>query len=131
MTISLTTVAMNARLAGLRDLIDAGSGTAAILLLSGARPATGATYAGSILVRIDLPNPCGSVADGALTLTVGDWGNVLASGDIAWARIVSRDGIVIADLGVGLSGSGADIEINSLTVFAGGLIAITAAILRE
>lgn len=130
--IELALAVKHARLAALRDRIDAGSaGDAEIRLYAGARPAFGGAPAGAMLVSVSLPVPCGTIANGALTLDVANWVNVAASGDIVWGRIFDRDGVVVADLGVGLTGSGQAIEINTLTVFAGGLLAIISAVLRE
>lgn len=129
--IDLTIAAKNARLQALADYIDAGTGTAAILVLSGDRPPVGSAYTGTLLVTVPLPVPCGIPAGGELMLNVPEWVNASGTGTASWARIVTADGLSVADMGVGLTGSGADVEINTLYVFAGGLFSLTAAILRE
>ena len=129
--ILLTIQAKNARLAGLRDAIDTGGGTAHLRLYAGPQPPLGQPPGGGHLVSISLPAPCGTVANGELALSVPSWVVVSASGTLAWGRITSRAGEVIADLTVGVTGSGQAIECNSLAVAAGGLLAITNAVLRE
>lgn len=130
--IALMPAVMDARSAAMRDRIDAGTGTSAILIYSGLRPeTTGNPTTGTMLVQVDLPYPCGAVAGGELQLDTPAWVNVLATGDCAWARVVDRDGTAILDMDVGLTGSGADMEVNTLTVYAGGLLGIVAAVLRE
>lgn len=130
--IELMPAVKDARSEALRAAIDQGTGTAGILLYSGARPSvTGDPATGVVLVVVDLPAPCGSVVDGALTLNAPAWVNVLATGTCSWARIVDRNGNPVADMDVGLTGSGADIELNALDVYAGGLLGVTSAVLRE
>lgn len=131
MSIALTNTAKNARLAGLRDQIDNGSGTAAINLYAGARPALDGAPAGALLVSVPLPVPCGTVAGGVLTLSTPSSTVVAASGTIAWARLVDRSGATLADMDCGITGSGADVELNTLDVISGGLLAVTNGQLRE
>lgn len=129
--ITLTSPAKGARLTGLRDYLASGAGTARLTLYAAPQPPLGDPPGGPDLVRIDLDDAIGSVSGDTLTLAVPSLVNVAAGGTISWGRLTGRDGQHAADLTAGLTGSGQAIELNTLTVYAGGLLAITSAILRE
>lgn len=130
--IFLATIAKTARLNGLKSAISgSGTGTAQIRLYSGTMPADFGAPQGQPLVTINLDASVGTVSGDTLTLDVPPSVTVSASGVIGWGRIISKDGDTIADMTVGMTGSGQAIEVNSLTVYAGGLLSIASAQLRE
>ena len=113
------------------DKLDAATTAGYLLLYSAAQPAAGAAITDQILLAdIELAKPCGTVASGVLTLDcpVAD-DNVPASGTLIWGRLYDGDSNWIADGDVGLEGSGAMIELNSVTSYQGGIVRITAAVL--
>lgn len=86
----------------------------------------------TMLARINLALPCGAIADGILTLTTPlEDSNVAASGTLAWGRLLDGSGTWVADFDIGLTGSGATLEIStsSLIVYQGGILRINYATL--
>jgi hypothetical protein len=54
-----------------------------------------------------------------------------ATGEMAWARIADSNGAWVADANVGITGSGAALEFNTLNVYAGGIVRLTAGQITE
>jgi len=100
-------------------------------LYSGPQPAAGDPITSEILLAdIALEIPCGSVANGILTLNspIED-SNLPDSGTIIWGRLVDGNDAWIADLDVGAQGSAAALELAGIIVYQGGIVRITAAAL--
>jgi hypothetical protein len=106
------------------DAIDAGAGAATLKLYTGPRPATGAAISGETLLgTMTFTDPAGTVTTGVLTFdTIAGETNAPDNGVVAWARINDSNGAFVVDLDVGITGSGADIEINNINIVAGGTI---------
>ena len=121
MTLSVRLSAKTARLTALRDDIDAGSGTAQLILYDGPRPTAGG-QATNALVVVDLPVPCGTIQGNILTLGLPDSTNAVGDGDITWARITGRDGNWVIDMDAGDDPTTADLYISPATVSTGGII---------
>ena len=104
--------------------LDAGK----IELYTADRPANADTAISTqiLLVTFDLANPSGSVSNGVFTGTLPEAALVAESGTPAWGRILDTDDVVIGDCDVGLSGSGAFMEIDNLSLVEGGYCAVTA-----
>ena len=100
-------------------------------LYSGPQPGAGDPITTeTLLADIELEFPCGVVANGVLTLaTPVEDSNLPDSGTIAWGRLVDGNDIWIADLDVGVEGSGAAVELAGIIVYQGGIVRITAAAL--
>ena len=109
-----------ARLTALRDAIDAGTGTAQLILYDGTRPAAGGPGT-NVLAAADLPVPCGTVSGNVLTLALPDSINAAADGTVTWFRITDRDGNWVID-GDAADDPAADLKIFPDTVYTGGII---------
>jgi hypothetical protein len=132
MSTQYVTSVKTARMEAVRSKINTGTGTSCVKIYTSPRPATGGTPTGAtILASLDLPADCGSVADGVLTLTLPASSTVLATGDHNWARVFDRDGGIVADMGTGLTGGGADMEIPVATLYSGATLKPTAGYLRD
>ena len=91
-----------------------------------------ALMAGCLLITLPLAYPCAqSVNGGVLTLKAIAEAMVSGNGTISWGRFSNRDGGFVADLDVGLTGSGADLEIPLLEVYQGAYIRINTATVTE
>jgi hypothetical protein len=132
MTIGLTVKHANARQAGSRADLDTGVGNAAVRIYGGVRPASPADVPTSVmLVQIGLTKPCGTVADGLLTLTQLADGLIAETGVPTWARFVDGDGATCFDCDAG-AGSGAwevQLPATQTTLYAGGDARIVSAVL--
>lgn len=80
----------------------------------------------TLLVTFTLADPSGSVSNGVLTGTLPEAALVMATGTPTWGRLLDTDEVVIGDCDVGLSGSGAFVEIDNLSLVEGGYCAMTA-----
>ena len=76
----------------------------------------------TLLATVPLDDPAGSATDGVWTSTVLDAVMIDASGDAAFARAYDDADAVIGDLDVGAIGSGAAIEIDDVSLAAGGYL---------
>lgn len=114
-----------ARMAAVRDLIDAGSGAGRLEICS-------AAYA-SILATVTLGDPSGTIGGaGVLTLSGFPRSDTSAdnSGTAAVARVVDSDGnVVFNGLTVGTSGS--DVNLVTTAVVAGQAIQINSAVITH
>lgn len=135
MAIGLDSTIRNARLTVIKDAVDAGSGAAKFLFYDAPRPATGgAITTQTLLASVALNDPCGTVSAGVLTFDVDPVpadSSANASGDAAWARIVTSADAFVADLSVGTTGSGADIIMNTVGIISGLPVSIISAAITE
>jgi hypothetical protein len=109
-----------ARMAAVRDQIDAGSGPGVLQI--------GSAGMASVLVEITLDDPCGTVTAGVLTLSNFPRSDTSANatGTAAAARIRDSSGNdMITGLTVGLSA--ADVILDSLSITAGQTVTINTA----
>lgn len=118
MAINYSTAIKNARMTTVRDAIDAGSGAGKINIYN-------AAYA-NILVTIELADPSGTIAAGALTLSgMPKSGTGIFAGNAALARILDSDNTVVAD-GLTVGTVGTDIIIDNVNIAVGQNVNITA-----
>ncbi|MNR39247.1 hypothetical protein D3C85_1574410 [compost metagenome] len=114
--------------------IDSGSGTAATFkIYGGTRPAPGAAITDQpLLVTLLFSHPCAQTVTGGV-LTLKPLAEQMATGNGAptWGRFADRDGLFVADLSVGATGSGADLEIPTSELFIGALLRINSASVTE
>lgn len=103
----------------------AGSG-AIIHLYDGTQPANANTAAsGTLLVSMAITGSFGTDSNGTLTLGTVTSGTAVASGTAGYFRITkSDDSTVVMDGSVGTSG--ADMNLNTVTVASGQTVSITA-----
>lgn len=122
MAVIYSTAAKNARLEGVVNTIDAGSGAGVLQI--------GTTGMGTVLASITLADPCGTVSGGVLTFSGFPRSDTSAdaNGTAAAARIRDSNGNdVITGLTVGLVGSGADIIFESVSFNVGEIITLNSA----
>lgn len=122
----------DAALEGRRDYLDLGTGVARILVYANdaARPATGATATGTLLVTIELEKPSGTISGGEFTLAAGDDVLVAASGVALWARVINGNGDIAFDCDVSDTSGSAELQLPSTTLFAGGNTRLASGVLR-
>lgn len=113
----------NAWLTAIANAIDAGSAGGKIKFYDGTRPATGGT-ATTLLGTVTCDTTCGTVSNGVLTFgSLTEDSSADATGTATWARLTDSDDNFVCDCSVGTSG--ADINLNSTSITAGGIIRIT------
>lgn len=114
----------NSRADDTRDLVDA-SGAGILLIYGGVRPITGGAPPGAALVSFTLPTPVAANAvSGVSTWNAIGPQNIAISGGASWFRVEDNIGGFVFDGGVGVTGSGADMELDSVTFTSGRLISI-------
>jgi len=126
MTLSVKTEIRNQWLSDIADNIDDGAGNGVLNIYSGVRPSTGDAATGDLLASLQCSKPCySSISNGVLTFdSFTDDSDTDNTGTATWARITDSDGNFVIDIDVGESGSGADIILNSVSIFAGGILRI-------
>lgn len=122
--ITLSVPVRNTRLAVIGNALDSAVAGGLLRIYCAPRPAMGEVLTQQILlVEIRLPKPCVRSLDNG-KLTFAPMGQALCrrSGTAAWARFADGDEREVADLDVGITGSGAEVELSTLTLFAGGAV---------
>jgi hypothetical protein len=123
MALGVLTSIRTAWVTAIQTAIDAGATGGKIKFYDGTRPATNGT-ATNLLGTVICSTTCGTVSNGVLTFsTFTDDSNAAASGTATWARITDSADTFVCDCSVGTSG--ADINLNSVSITAGGIIRIT------
>lgn len=118
MAVTYTTAVKTARMTAVRDAIDAGSGPGYIEI--------GTTGMASVLATIPLTDPCGSVTNGVLTFTMPHSDTSADNtGTAAAARIRTSNATDIVT-GLTVSTTGADINLDSVSITAGQTVTLTA-----
>jgi hypothetical protein len=130
MALSLSTALRNARL----DAITAAVGSAGVCrIYTGTRPASVATAVGAqvLLAELTLGSPMAPAASGGvLTLdAITQDSAANATGTGAWFRISSSGGTAVIDGDV--AASGADLNLNTVSIVSGGPVAISSFTLTE
>lgn len=133
MSLSYTVAVKNARAQAFTNLIDASATAGSITIYTGTAPSgVGAITNQTALIVIPLQHPCvSSIANGVITLAAISEQMVPVTGKVGWARIKNGDGVAIADITVGLNGSGSDIELPTVDLIQGAYIRITAGQITE
>lgn len=132
MALGLATALRNDRAQRIQNSIDAAGAGAEMIIYSGTRPVTGGAPSGTALVTFTLPFPVAPAAvGGVLTFDAVPAENIAVSGGAAWFRIEDNANAPILDGDVGLTGSGADLELDSVTFVSGRLISIDSFVLTE
>lgn len=128
MTVGMAATLRNNRL----DEITAYAGASALLrIYDGTRPATGGT-ATTLLAELTCNATFAPAASGG-TLTLNSItadSSANATGTATWARIVKSDGTThVLDCSVGTSG--ADINLNTVSIVTGATVSVTSAVFTE
>ncbi len=115
-------------LQGLLDSIDSANPIPGYFdIYSATKPTTpGAAITTQIMIGvIPLSMPCGSIADGVLTLdTPIEEDNSPNTGEINWGRLFNGNNIWLADFDIGEVDSGKILELSNLHSYKGGIIRI-------
>ena len=118
MAVNYATAIKNTRMSAVVTAIDAGSGAGKINVYTSG-------YA-NLIVSIALADPCGTVANGALTFSgMPKTGTGAYAGNAAIARIVDSDNNVVLE-GLTVGTSGTDIIIDNVNIAVGQTVNITA-----
>lgn len=130
MTVGFVTALRNARLDAITAKMDAGSGPGKLRIYDGARPATGGA-ATTLLAELTLSDPSApAAAAGVLTLNaITSDASADNTGTATWGRIVDSDNNFVMDCSVGTSGT--DIILNTASIVAAAVVAITSAVFTE
>lgn len=104
-----------------------------IRIYDGTRPATADTAIGAQvnLVTFEIADPSGTVTSGVFTGANPAVALVAETGTAAWARIVDASAGTICDADVGVTNSGAVVELDNLSLVEGGYCTITSFVLTE
>lgn len=131
--IALNPAVRDAMLQVVADAIDAGSPSPGLIRIydgTAPDPPGSDVTTQTLLAELTCSIPCGTVANGVLTLAaIAEEDNAPATGTASWARIVDGAGAWVADLDVGVAGSGAAIVLNAVEIYQGGIVRITQATL--
>jgi len=132
MATRISTAAAAGAADGVVDLLDGGAGAGYIEIRTGAQPATVATTAsGTLLGTLTLTDPAFGAATtaspsvataSAITSdTAAD-----ATGTAGWFRGYDSDGVAVIDGNITATAGGGDMEIDDVSIVAGGNIAVSA-----
>lgn len=128
MALSLNESIRNAHLNSIRDHIDAGTGNGVIRIYAGTQPSPGGT-ATQLLGTCTFSKPSApDAANGTITfadIAEDEFADI--DGEATWARFEDSDGNWVADLDVGVTGSGAGVEMNTTTIVKDGPIRVNTA----
>lgn len=137
--ISMAASALTAvQIAATLSRLDQGAGTVQIRVYATTPPASPGSHTDTPMATVVLPKPCGTITDGALTLTAGDAALVLLGGFPRWAELVAGDGSVLhlgdvtdADGDGFYKAAGADTPSGETSPYylAGGLLSLGAVVL--
>jgi len=122
----LPTASRNAMADALVDLIDGGTGAGTIQIRSGSRPSSANDAAtGTLLATLTFTDPAfGAAATGTATASsITSDTSADNTGTATWARILDSDDNTIMDCSVGTSG--AEINLDSVSITAGGTVAVS------
>lgn len=85
---------------------------------------TGATTQ-TLLVTFEAPDPAGTVTNGVFTGAAIAQAMIVATGTPVWARLYDSADVPIGNVDVGLTGSGAFLQLDSLSLVEGGYCSVT------
>lgn len=127
MTTTLATSARNAAADAVVDLFDAGAGAGTVEIRSGTKPANPNTAPsdGALLATLTLSDPAfGSAVNGTATANaITSDSSADATGTASWFRGQDSNGNAVLDGSVGTSGQ--DMNLNTTSIVAGAIVAIT------
>lgn len=129
MAIGISTASRNAAVTAVAALTDADVGAGAIMIRTGAAPATADDpAAGTLLVTIPLNDPAfGGAVAGVATLDVTPVPSAagVAAGTAGYFRLADNSGDVVLQGSVTVTGGGGDLEVNTTSIGIGTLVEIT------
>jgi hypothetical protein len=129
MTSRISASARNATVNAITALLDAGPAAGTIKVYTGSQPATADTAAtGTLLGTLTLTDPAfGAASAGSATAAAitGDT-SADATGTAGWFRALDSTGAAVLDGSITATGGGGDLQLNSVSIVAGGTINVTA-----
>ncbi|MES2323278.1 MAG: hypothetical protein V4633_13520 [Pseudomonadota bacterium] len=130
MTVGLVTAARNAHVDDINTRINAGAGAGLLRVYDGSRPATGGA-ATTLLAELTFTDPAAAAAaSGVLTFSaITADASANATGTATWCRAVDSTGAFVLDGSVGTSG--ADYNLNTVSITAGVQVSCTSATLTD
>lgn len=130
MTLGLATGLRNNRLDEIKTSLDAGGAAGFLRVYDGTRPATGGA-ATTLLAELTFSYPsAGAASGGTLTLSaITADASANATGTATWCRMVTSAGVFVLDGSV--STSGADYNLNTVSITIGTQVSCTSAVLTE
>lgn len=132
MALSYSVPLRNTMIQNVQTDLDAQSTPGVLNIYSGTRPATGGALSGNtLLATVTFSKPSAPAAsNGVLTFNaIAADNSAAATGTATWARATDGAGNFVFDANVGTSGS--DINLNSTSITAGGIVSITSATITE
>lgn len=127
MTVRLSDDARNAAVDAVADLFDAGAAAGYLEIRSGTQPATVAIAAsGTLLATLTLSDPAFAAATlgDAAANTITEESSANATGTAGWFRVYDSDATAVLDGAVGLSGSGAELILDTVAITAGDTVEV-------
>ncbi|MEM8798867.1 MAG: hypothetical protein AAGF15_02175 [Pseudomonadota bacterium] len=130
-TIHLPLAERQAALNFMLSRVDAGSGSGKLNIYSGTAPSPNAVATGTLLGTFSFSDPAFGNTDGNGTATAGAIADVtwIASGTAGYYRALDSNDVVRWQGDVGVTGSGAELELNNTSVSSGGTGSITSFII--
>lgn len=128
MATRIPTAARNAAANAIVDLLDAGSGAGIIRIYTGSQPASANDAAsGTLLGTLTLTDPAfGNAATGVATASaITSDTSADATGTAGWFRALDSDAATVIDGSITATGGGGDLTLDSVSIVAGGTIAVT------
>lgn len=117
----------NSRLDLITALIDAGATGGVITFYAGARPATGGTATTILAELVMSATSFPAAAAGAMTANaITNDAAANNTGTATWFRIEDSNGLFVMDGDIGVTGSGKDMEVNTVDVVTGVEVSVTA-----
>jgi hypothetical protein len=113
--------------------IDADAGAGTLKFYTATQPAGPDTAITSqtLLGTATLSDPAGSVSGRVLTFdAITSDSAADATGTCTWARLLDNSGDAIADFTVTATGGGGDIQMNTVSIVAGGPIAVSSGVIN-
>lgn len=124
-----TTTLQNDMALALADAIDAGGANAIIHIYTTPIPATNASASGTLLATLTMSDPAFSVTAAVLTANPITPASAVGTGSAAYFRIESNGTDNVLTGNIGLVASGADLELNTLSILPGVQIDINSLVL--
>ena len=126
-----STTVRNNRLQQIANAADGGTGAATLTFYDGTQPATGGAATNALAV-VTMADPAfAAPSGGSMSANAIATANITASGTATWARLADSAGTFVADFSVGATGSGADIELDNISLVAGGTIDVSSFTITE
>ena len=132
MAICYTDTTRNNRLTQVSNAIDAGATGGNIRIYNGTRPACGGTPTTLLSELTFSTTSFGAPAAGVITANaITDDASADSTGTATWFRIVDSNATFVSDGSVGVTGSGADLELNSVAIGVGQVVSISSFAITE